>query len=736
GTTTALLWAAVNDESRVDTAVWMEIRSPSKTLSSTGGSNQLPLDIPKYFMIPNNSRWEIDPLDNIQFTEGGMYEIFYFVKDNSTGELSPMKRSVLYKDTPGNTSYPDEFNLVSPADGSEQMTVLLLEWEESADPSGEVTYTVMISEDNTFATVDYIREEIRHNATVIGSEANLSDLTTYYWKVLAIDPYGKKTESNQVWSFNTDNTNPSPPGYIAGWITDRISKRGIGGAVAQRDGTNDKDDARRDGYYIFSTESGNNVSVTASKAGYNSKTKTVNVEALKTKEVNFHLRPIQTTDYYCDTDEDTYISKAVSGTCGGSSCVPGGCTETQGNDCNDGDPAINPGASEICDGKDNDCDGEIPQDEADDDKDTYRICDGDCNDNKSLVNPGVQEGSTGDSTCIDGDDNDCDGAIDGEDPDCQDECGLPHWSDPGLFSNVQMHIAGSLLIDSSPASMCDEVAVFDSGNQLVGFYRVNIEGQYGDLVVYGDATQTPDVDEGAAEGDSLTVRVWDSLTLTEYTGSQVQLLTPASGSGPYTPYQPPFVFVPSQFILMDIEVTQGIDIDLSNDWNFFGWISDIGYYEGTKPQESEYATGCTFTTVDSLVNAFKEMGLSQETYLVVIGPDGKVYAPDSPFNTLESLQCGKAYWIYMNQDVTITLPGSLLSTSSSLQVQHGWGQVGYWGVDELTCEEAFRCIDGYYDVIVNGEGKVYAPGSPFNTLDKIYQVDGYFIHTLGTGALR
>ncbi len=90
----------------------------------------------------------------------------------------------------------------------------------------------------------------------------------------------------------------------------------------------------------------------------------------------------------------------------------------------------------------------------------------------------------------------------------------------------------------------------------------------------------------------------------------------------------------------------------------------------------------------------------------------------------------------MNQDAAIRLPGVLLLASSSLAMQNGWGQVGYWGVDELTCEEAFRCIGGDYDVIVNGEGKVYVPGSPFNTLDTINQEDGYFIYTPETGVLR
>ncbi len=76
-----------------------------------------------------------------------------------------------------------------------------------------------------------------------------------------------------------------------------------------------------------------------------------------------------------------------------------------GNDCNDADPAINPGATETCDGLDNDCDGIIPADETDADGDGYMVCDGDCDDGYASVNPGATE-------ICNGIDDDCDGEVD------------------------------------------------------------------------------------------------------------------------------------------------------------------------------------------------------------------------------------------------------------------------------------------------------------------------------------
>ncbi len=87
------------------------------------------------------------------------------------------------------------------------------------------------------------------------------------------------------------------------------------------------------------------------------------------------------------------------------------------DDCNEGDPSINPGASEICgDFVDNNCDGVIDEGCAvggctDQDGDGWCVEDGDCNDADPQVYPGHQDskGRWG----RDGVDNDCNGIIDG-----------------------------------------------------------------------------------------------------------------------------------------------------------------------------------------------------------------------------------------------------------------------------------------------------------------------------------
>ena len=127
------------------------------------------------------------------------------------------------------------------------------------------------------------------------------------------------------------------------------------------------------------------------------------------------------TVWYQDSDGDGYGNPDVATVAG---TQPAGYV-TNLLDCDDGDAAVNPDATEVCDGVDNNCNGVIDEgcegkwyQDIDDDGygntgvssdtplDGYVPVPGDCNDNNAAVHPGAKE------VCGDGLDNNCVGGID------------------------------------------------------------------------------------------------------------------------------------------------------------------------------------------------------------------------------------------------------------------------------------------------------------------------------------
>ena len=165
----------------------------------------------------------------------------------------------------------------------------------------------------------------------------------------------------------------------------------------------------------------------------------------------------------CDGDDDGWESTA----CGG-------------GDCDDSDYTVYPGASEVCDGVDNDCDGST--DDVDNDGDGWSGCADDCDDNSWSVYPGAAE-------VCDGVDNDCNSSIDDVDNDgdgwsaCSDDCDDGDWS-----------------VHPTASEDCDWVDSDCDGDLVDGFGDSDGDG-VPDCVDSGDDDDAVDDDDAGDDDD-------------------------------------------------------------------------------------------------------------------------------------------------------------------------------------------------------------------------------------------
>lgn len=235
--------------------------------------------------------------------------------------------------------------------------------------------------------------------------------------------------------------------------------------------------------------------------------------------------------WYYDGDGDTYGDPNVAT----DSCARPALYVANGDDCNDGDPSIHPGATEVCgDGMDNDCDGQVDEQGAsgcvtyyrDRDNDGYGVSsdtrclcapDGeyraqrgeDCNDNDASIHQVATE-------ICDGKDNDCDGQIDEGgvcDPPDSDADGDPDDSDCDDSDPSIHHGAAEVCdgIDNDCDGQVDEGGVCDpprtwyrdadgDGDGDPGVMTQAVQKPAGYVANFNDCDDTdPDVNPAASE---------------------------------------------------------------------------------------------------------------------------------------------------------------------------------------------------------------------------------------------
>jgi len=214
------------------------------------------------------------------------------------------------------------------------------------------------------------------------------------------------------------------------------------------------------------------------------------------------------TTYYADTDSDGY---------GDTTNTVQDCTTPAGyvadnTDCDDTDGLIHPGTSEICDGKDNNCDGQIDEGVkttyyADTDSDGY----GDPNNIiQSCILP---VGYTTDSTdCNDADPNTFPGAsevCDGVDNNCD--------------SQIDESVTTTYYADTDGDGFGDPAVTIDACRQPSGYVADNTDFNDLNANAYPGATDIPGngIDEDGDGSDSPLVTISSPVTLSTVGSSPV-----------------------------------------------------------------------------------------------------------------------------------------------------------------------------------------------------------------------
>lgn len=149
----------------------------------------------------------------------GTYTYFVYANDSAGNINQTQTRTIIIDAT-----QPGVFDLISPADNSQAITnpqlSPLFNWNSPTEPNF-ANYTLQISTDNTFSTVNHTRYVFNNvSNSSYQFDDTLANNVTWYWRVTAYDIPGNSRTSSSTYSYITNTSDLivtliSPPNNFA-----------------------------------------------------------------------------------------------------------------------------------------------------------------------------------------------------------------------------------------------------------------------------------------------------------------------------------------------------------------------------------------------------------------------------------------------------------------------------------------------------------------------------------------
>lgn len=177
---------------------------------------------------------------------------YWKVKASDPDGLFVFSEKVFSFTTLKDNTAPNTFSLISLV--NEATGVLLMpsfEWKGSEDPDGDdVLYTLVLDINQNPVTI--IAEDIENTNFTL--ETVLEEDTTYYWKVIATDANGSERNSEEIFSFTTQNENTPPNPFTLIGVTDKAVAVDLFPKFSWNASTDDDEDTLTYTLYLDQTE--------------------------------------------------------------------------------------------------------------------------------------------------------------------------------------------------------------------------------------------------------------------------------------------------------------------------------------------------------------------------------------------------------------------------------------------------------------------------------------------------